>query len=338
MLSLPILLALAVASKTVQPEAAEQDEPAKPVTSPGSWVTSDDYPAAALRDEREGTAGFRLIIGTDGLPTRCEIVASSGHADLDAKTCEIVMARARFTPVHDATGNAVGGTYASRVRWQIPDGYREALANSGFHVDDSRQEWPRGPLVDPTMSTIDAVGHYPLAARTAREEGDVAVMLSIDAAGRVTRCDVTTSSLSVPLDAAACELLSSEGRFLPALDSDGKPVRGALPATFRWVLPRDDDDATGQPPAPPLRKFDWGDPGAMTASILIDAEGRVTDCQYDSSGGAKRAPNPCDLIAGIQRYIPFVDANGQLVAKRIVVRMSIDMEDTKTPPKTAAAQ
>ena len=109
MLSLSILLALAAASKPVpRKEAAEQEESTKPVGSSGAWVTSDDYPAAALRDEREGTTGFRLTVGPDGLPTRCEIVASSGHADLDAKTCEVVMARARFTAGRDARGRPVG--------------------------------------------------------------------------------------------------------------------------------------------------------------------------------------------------------------------------------------
>lgn len=338
MLSLSILLALAAASKPVPPKLEQQEEMTKPVGSPGAWVTSDDYPATALRDEREGTTGFRLTVGTDGLPTRCEIVASSGHADLDAKTCEVVMARARFTPGRDAKGHAIGGTYTSRVRWQVPDSYPDALADAGFHIDDNREGWPRGPVVDPTMSTIDAVGHYPPAARAARQEGDVAMMLSIDAVGKVTRCDVTATSLSAPLDAAACELLRSEGRFRPALDSNGRPVRGALPATFRWVLPRgEEDSAAEQRPEAPLRKLDVGDPGKMTASILIDAEGRITDCQYDSSGGAKQAPNLCDGIGGTRRYIPFVDAGGQPVAKHIVIRMSLDMEDAETP-KPAAGQ
>ncbi len=331
MLLLSILLALAMTSNPAPSrEAAEQEEPSKPVGSPGDWVTSDDYPLTAIRDQREGTTGFRLTVGKDGLPTRCEIVASSGHADLDAKTCEVVMARARFTPGHDAKGRPVGGTYTSRVRWQVPDTYPEELADAGFHVDDGREGWPRGPIVDPTMSTIDAVGQYPPAARVARQEGDVAMMLSIDAAGKVARCDVTETSLSASLDAAACELVRSEGRFRPALDSNGKPVRGTLPAIFRWVLPRDDEgDASGQRRAPPLRKLDLGDPGKMTASVLIDAEGRIADCQYESSGAAEQAPNLCDLTGGTQRYIPFVDAGGRPVAKRIVIRMSVDMEDVE---------
>lgn len=337
MLSLSILLALAAASKPVpSKEVAEQEESTRPVGSPGAWVTSDDYPVTAIRDEREGTTGFQLTVGADGLPIRCEIVASSGHADLDAKTCEVVMQRARFTPGHDAKGHAIGGTYTSRVRWQVPDGYSEALADAGFHVDDSREGWPRGPVVDPTMSTIDAVGHYPPAALTARQEGDVAMMLSIDAAGKVTRCDVTSTSLSAPLDAAACELLRSEGRFLPALDSNGKPVRGALPATFRWVLPRSgEDDGASLRLAPPRRKLELGDPGKMTASVLIDAAGRIADCQYESSGGAKQAPNICDTIGGTQRYIPFTDAEGRPVAKRIVIRMSLDMEDAEVAKPAA---
>jgi periplasmic protein TonB len=93
---------------------------AKPKGNPGSWVTSDDYPSRALQQEREGTAGFRLIISPDGRPTDCEITSSSGHSDLDSATCKALMRRARFNPALDASGKAVESKYVSRVRWQIP--------------------------------------------------------------------------------------------------------------------------------------------------------------------------------------------------------------------------
>src|SRR3546814_14721975 len=98
-----------------------------PATNPGRWVTSYDYPASEMREEREGTAGFRLTIGTDGLPTRCEITAPSGHADLDAATCRLIMERARFTPGRNARGEADGGTSSNRQRWHIPEGREHAV-------------------------------------------------------------------------------------------------------------------------------------------------------------------------------------------------------------------
>jgi TonB family protein len=91
-----------------------------PVGNPGLWVTTNDYPALALREEREGLVGFTLIVGTDGRVTSCEIASSSGSPDLDAAVCSLISLRARFTPARNAKGKVQPGRYASRVRWQIP--------------------------------------------------------------------------------------------------------------------------------------------------------------------------------------------------------------------------
>lgn len=94
---------------------------AVPLGSPGRWATSADYPAAELRREIEGTARFRVTIGTDGRVRNCEIVSSSGSPGLDRATCENVAKRARFKPATDETGATVSGTYSNAIRWEIPD-------------------------------------------------------------------------------------------------------------------------------------------------------------------------------------------------------------------------
>ena len=88
--------------------------------NPGNWATTNDYPSRALREEREGTTGFRVTVGPDGRVTDCQVTSSSGHADLDAATCENVRRRARFTPATDGEGNPTSGSYSNRVRWVIP--------------------------------------------------------------------------------------------------------------------------------------------------------------------------------------------------------------------------
>ncbi len=96
-----------------------------PTNNPGGWVTSNDYPARALQQERTGTSGFKLIVGTDGLVKQCTITSSSGSPDLDQTTCEAVTRRARFTPAKTKKGQAVEGIYLSRVRWEIPKEWTE---------------------------------------------------------------------------------------------------------------------------------------------------------------------------------------------------------------------
>lgn len=93
---------------------------ATPKGNPGNWATTNDYPSRALREEREGTTGFRVTIGTDGRVTDCQVTSSSGHADLDQATCDNVRRRARFNPATDGEGNPTTGSYSNRVRWVIP--------------------------------------------------------------------------------------------------------------------------------------------------------------------------------------------------------------------------
>jgi len=92
-------------------------KPASPRNDPGSWATPNDYPSRALREDRAGTATFRVTIDENGRVATCEITQSSGHADLDEATCKNVSRRARFRKPSDGYGRV----YTNRVRWQIPD-------------------------------------------------------------------------------------------------------------------------------------------------------------------------------------------------------------------------
>lgn len=117
----PIILAPPAPVPAPPPPPKATPVAAQPRNNPGSWATSNDYPSRALREEREGTTGFRLTVGTDGRPTDCQITSSSGSPDLDEATCSNVMRRARFKPATDSNGQPTTGTYVSRVRWVIPE-------------------------------------------------------------------------------------------------------------------------------------------------------------------------------------------------------------------------
>lgn len=68
---------------------------------------------------------YELDVGTDGKPTACRIVQSSGSDLLDKPTCDLIMARARFKPPI-AEGKPVAAKYASKATWRMmagpPDG------------------------------------------------------------------------------------------------------------------------------------------------------------------------------------------------------------------------
>lgn len=116
----PIILAPPAPAPAPPPPPKVAATRAVPRGSPGAWATSNDYPSRALREEREGTTGFRVSIGPDGRVTDCQVTSSSGSPDLDQATCDNVTRRARFKPATDSEGQPVGDSYSNRVRWVIP--------------------------------------------------------------------------------------------------------------------------------------------------------------------------------------------------------------------------
>jgi TonB family protein len=98
------------------PSEAPQPTPIK--TAP--WITTEDYPAKAVRGSWHGKTSYELRIKADGTVDECSITQSSGHPILDKKTCELLKKRARFIPPKDNHGNAMPSTYRSALTWGLP--------------------------------------------------------------------------------------------------------------------------------------------------------------------------------------------------------------------------
>lgn len=94
---------------------------ARPRNDAARWITESDYKTSWINREMMGTAGFRLAISASGQVEGCQITRSTGHSALDEATCALLMRRAKFEPAKDTSGQRVAGTYASSVRWQIPE-------------------------------------------------------------------------------------------------------------------------------------------------------------------------------------------------------------------------
>lgn len=86
----------------------------------GSYFSTDDYPAAALRAEAEGTTRFALTIGPDGRVTNCTVTGSSGNSALDSATCRILRGRARYRPARDQNDNPASGADRGSITWRLP--------------------------------------------------------------------------------------------------------------------------------------------------------------------------------------------------------------------------
>ena len=134
------------------PAAAARDKshPPIPVDSPATWFTAKDYPPAARRSMQQGRVAVELTIDATGRVTECRVVASSGSAELDKATCDLVRLRGRFEPALDKQGNPVPGVYSVATRWELQGGIKPVALDKPWHAV--------------SVATIDADGK-PMACR-----------------------------------------------------------------------------------------------------------------------------------------------------------------------------
>lgn len=104
-------------------QQAPKITPPTPMENPGYWVNQNDYPARALRDDKEGRVRFQLDVSSEGKVTGCSIVETSGSTDLDDATCSHLLLRATFLPARDEAGTAVAATWRASVLWVFPFPY-----------------------------------------------------------------------------------------------------------------------------------------------------------------------------------------------------------------------
>jgi TonB family protein len=84
-------------------------------------LSSDDYPASAIRAEASGVVAAEWEIAEDGVPEGCRIAGSSGSSVLDAATCRLITRRMTYDPARDAAGNPVRAADRMTVRWILPE-------------------------------------------------------------------------------------------------------------------------------------------------------------------------------------------------------------------------
>jgi TonB family protein len=87
------------------------------------FFSTNDYPTDAIGMKKQGTAGVRFWVTTDGKVRDCKIVASAGHPLLDSKTCQVLTKRGRLEPARTKEGAAVESISFARVNWMMPTRY-----------------------------------------------------------------------------------------------------------------------------------------------------------------------------------------------------------------------
>ena len=127
---------------------------------------------------------------------------------------------------------------------------------------------------------------YPPEAKAAGLQGRTAFTLDLDAKGRITSCNITSSSGSPLLDSTTCTLLVTNGRFQPAHDAAGQPVAGTWSSAMVWQL------AAPEAPAPDtIDDFDGVSPAqayndSLTEQAHAAAEAADPDSDHSQGGGS----------------------------------------------------
>lgn len=88
--------------------------------NPQSWVTQDDYPPSALRENRQGAVTIAFTINEQGRIDGCSVTQSTGSSDLDEAACRLVTRRGKYAPAKDQAGNPVKQSASLRFRWVLP--------------------------------------------------------------------------------------------------------------------------------------------------------------------------------------------------------------------------
>ena len=92
--------------------------PPRTTRNMASLVSSSDYPIQALSAGHSGRSVVRVTVGADAAARDCRVIQSSGHVELDRRTCDISR-RASFAPALDAEGRPTEAVYVYSIRWMI---------------------------------------------------------------------------------------------------------------------------------------------------------------------------------------------------------------------------
>lgn len=89
----------------------------QPITNPGTWLKSMDYPWQAKLKGESASIQFRLMVDSTGTPTVCKVQSATRSPDFIDLTCKLLMKRARFAPARDALGEPADSYYTNSVNW-----------------------------------------------------------------------------------------------------------------------------------------------------------------------------------------------------------------------------
>jgi TonB family protein len=115
----------------------------------------------------------------------------------------------------------------------LRDCERAGLVHHGIDPDAWRALKSVPRLTIPLLNLVH-YQDYPAEAAAAGASGTVVVRVSVDAAGKPSKCDWIARSGSEPLDRVTCKILMERARFHPAINASGKPAPSYFVTKMTW--------------------------------------------------------------------------------------------------------
>lgn len=150
------------------------------------------------------------------------------------------------TPQQEATASALTIGFKGKS-YRLETGKLDRpLAALRLCQTDLLKTWGYDPEVQATLTREPRpVGNpgswarfddYPMAALLKGRSGLVKFRLDVDETGAVKGCTVLERTNPIEFAKTTCAILLKRGRFEPALDKDGKPVRSFWVSSVRWMI------------------------------------------------------------------------------------------------------
>ncbi|ANY20433.1 Gram-negative bacterial tonB protein [Tsuneonella dongtanensis] len=201
---------------TFVPTGRSETFPRPPVQQKFGWarVLEADWPEGARDSKREGTTKVSFEVDPEGKPAACQVIDSSGHPDLDARSCVIVGERGMFKPALAADGTPTRGRVTQEVIWRVPTKSGASTARSSIPIR-------RSPITLPAMLL---------------KPGRVAMTLETTEGGKVENCKVSGEgpavSIANPIE-KLCEDVKTRGIRAPLSDKTPLPETIEVEITIR---------------------------------------------------------------------------------------------------------
>ena len=120
-----------------------------------------------------------------------------------------------------------------------------------------------------TLQGLISANDYPVEALDRNEQGEVGILVRVDATGAITDCIIEQSASAV-LDARTCDLIRQRAKLLPARDRHGRPVASEKRTKVAWRISSSNVEPS--------------DPWAYTAILSYAPDGTPLSCRMEFEG------------------------------------------------------